>query len=134
MFYVFAIQIPKLITLFLEQITETGHLIADLIIRQNNLEKMANFMKIKSIKPKSDQSELARELKLSSSTLQRYSREIRMLSPYRIPLSSTTHTRKKKTSNHTEHNLKMTWNDLKKTPQMTSRWPQTNQSQTRKTK
>ena len=39
-----------------------------------------------------------------------------MLSPYTIPPSSIVHTKKKqKTSNHTEHDLKMTSNDLKMT-------------------
>ena len=42
-----------------------------------------------------------------------------MLSLYKIPSSPNTPTRKQKTSNHTEHDLKMTSNDLK----MTSKEP-----------
>ena len=38
-----------------------------------------------------------------------------MLSPSRTPPSSNTRTRKLKTSNHTEHDLKMTSNNLKVT-------------------
>ena len=60
------------------------------------------------------QSETARELKLSPSTLQRYKRVKNMLLLYRIPPSNT-YTRKEKTSNHREHDFKMTSNDLKMT-------------------
>ena len=102
-------------TFYFEQIAKTGELNADLIMRQYRLDKMAEFMEIKSIIPKIKQSELAEELKISSSTLQRYRREINMLSPYRIPPSANNHTRKQKISNHTEHDLKLTSNDLKMT-------------------
>ena len=44
--------------------------------------------------PKIKSSEVAKELAKSTSILQRYRREIDMLSPYRIPQSSNTHTRK----------------------------------------
>ena len=70
-------------------------------------------MEIKSANPKLKQSEISTELKISSSTLQRYRRELNMLSPYSLPPSSKTHLRKQKTSNHSEHVLKMTSNDLK---------------------
>ena len=73
---------------------------------------MAEFREIKSINLKLKQSEVARELEISSSTLQRYRREINMFSPYTIP---TTHIRKQKISNHTEHDLKRTSNDRKNT-------------------
>ena len=76
---------------------------------------MANFMEMKSINPKLKQSEIVRVLKISSSTLQWYRREINMLSPYRTPSSSNNHTRKQKNSDHTEHDLKMTANDSKMT-------------------
>ena len=78
------------------------------------LDKLAKFIEIKCFNPKLEQSEIARELKLSLSTLQRDRREINILLPYRIPRSSnTTHTRKQKSSNHTEHDLKLTSNDIK---------------------
>ena len=63
-------------------------------------------MEIKSINPKLKQAEIARELKLPSSASQLYRRGINMFSPYRLPPSSNTHTRKQKTSNHSEHELK----------------------------
>ena len=74
---------------------------------------MAKCMEIKCNNPDLKQSDIAREMKLSSSILQRYARDRNMRSPYRIPLSSNTHTRNQKTSNHNEHDLKMTSNDLK---------------------
>ena len=40
-------------------------------------------MEIKSINPKTKQSEIAKELGCSSSTLQRYRRDINLISPYR---------------------------------------------------
>ena len=67
-------------TFSLEQIAKTGYPNADLIMRQYRLDKMAKFMEIRSINPKLEQSNLARELKKISSTLQRYEREIKMLS------------------------------------------------------
>ena len=79
------------------------------------LNKIAKFMKIKPINPKLKQSELGKELAISTSTLQRHRREINLVSPYRIPTPSTNHTRKQETSNLTEHDLKMTSNDLKMT-------------------
>ena len=68
----------------LEQIAKTGDLNADLIMRQFRLDKMAKFMEITSINPKLKQSEIAKELAISTSTLQRYRREINMHSSYRI--------------------------------------------------
>ena len=76
---------------------------------------MAKFMEIESTISKLKQSEIARDLKKSSSTLQSYRREINMLSPYRILPSLKTYTRKQKTSNHTEQDLRMTSNDLRMT-------------------
>ena len=102
-------------TFSLEQMAKTGHLNADLILRQHKLKKMAKFKEIKSINPKLKQPERAKELAISTSTLQRYRRGIILHSPYRIIQSSKTNTRKQKTSNHTEHDLKMTSNDLKMT-------------------
>ena len=59
----------------LEQIAKTGDLKADLVMKQCKLDKIAKLMEIKSISPKLKQSEKARELKKSFSTLQRYRRE-----------------------------------------------------------
>ena len=84
---------------------------------------MADFMRMKYENPKMKQSEIANQLGLSSSTLQRYRSDINMLSPYRInPNNTNKWTKKVKNtdfdndSNH-EHNLKR--------PQMTLNWPQT---------
>ena len=93
-------------TFSLSEKPKTGNLIAHLLMRQYKLDKMAKSMEIKSINPKSKLSEIARELKISSSTLQLCRQEINMPSHYRRPPSSNTHTRKQKTSNHTEHDLK----------------------------
>ena len=65
-----------------EQTAKTGDLNADLILRQNKLYKIAKFMEIKSNNPGLKQSETAKELAISTSTLQRYRREIYMHSPY----------------------------------------------------
>ena len=50
-------------------------------MRQNKLDKMTKFMEIKSKSPKVKQSEIAKFLELSSSTIQRYRRELNMLAP-----------------------------------------------------
>ena len=82
-------------TYSLDQIQKIGDLNADLIMRYNKLDKMANFMEIKANHPRLKQSEIAKLLGLSSSAIQRYRKEIYMISPYRIPPSSkTNHTRK----------------------------------------
>ena len=108
-----------IITLFfssvsLEQIAKIGDLNADLMTRQYKMDKMAKYMEIKSINSKLKESEIAGELKKSSSTLQRCRRELNMLSPFRIPFSNN-RTGKQKTSNHTEFDLKAISNDLKMT-------------------
>ena len=45
---------------------------------------MADFMRVKYENPKMKQSEIANQLGLSSSTLQRYRNYLNMISPYRI--------------------------------------------------
>ena len=44
---------------------------------------MADFMLLKYENPKMKQSEIANQLRLSSSSIQRYRNDINMLSPYR---------------------------------------------------
>ena len=103
-------------TYSLNQIQKTGDLNADLITRQNKTDKMAKFMETKSNNPKLKESEIANLLDLSSSTIQRYRKEINILSPYRIPLSSKSNqTRKQKTTNTNLDDVKVTSNDLKMT-------------------
>ena len=71
------------------------------------MDETGKFLKIKSIHPKLKQFEIAREWKKSSSKLQRFRRELNMIPPYRILPSSNNHTRKQKTSDHTDY-FKMT--------------------------
>ena len=71
-------------TFRLEQIAKTADLNVDLILSQYTLHKMAQFLEIKSINAKLKQSEVDRELKISTSTLKRYRREMNMRSHYRI--------------------------------------------------
>ena len=101
-----------------EQIAKIGVLNADWIIRQYKLDKKANFLEIKTINPKLKQSEIAEELAISTSNFKKYRREINMHSPCRFLITSNSmfsqcSTRKQKTSNHTEHDLKLTSNELK---------------------
>ena len=58
-------------TFSLEQMSRTGNLDANLILRQHTLDLMARFMEIKSINPKLKEKEIGKELRYSSSTLQR---------------------------------------------------------------
>ena len=76
---------------------------------------MADFMRVKYENPKLKQSEIANQLGLSSSTLQRYRNDIDMLSPYRINPNKRT----KKASNTSFDNNSHRDLDLKR-PQMTS--------------
>ena len=59
----------------LSELQKTAHFNSNLIMRQYRLNEMAKFMEVKSINPKLKQSEIARELKMSSSTLQRCRKE-----------------------------------------------------------
>ena len=68
----------------LQQIQKTNNLDANLISRQYKLNLMADFMRVKYENPRMRQSEVANQLGMSSSTLQRYRNDINMLSPYRI--------------------------------------------------
>ena len=101
----------------MEQIAKNGDLKVDLIVRQYKLDKMANFMEIKSDNPKLKQSELAKELAVSTSTLQRYRRETNVHLHYRKVQSSNTNTKKTKDFEpywaRPQDDLKWPQNDLK---------------------
>ena len=71
-------------SLFLQQISTTGNLDFNLIFRQYKLNLMAKFVQINFENPKLKQSEIADPLGYSSSTLQRYRNDIKMILPYRI--------------------------------------------------
>ena len=108
----------------LQRIQKTSNLDANLISLQYKLNLMGDFMRMKYENPKMKQSEIANQLGYSTSTLQRYRSDIKMLSPYRIH-PNTTKKRSKKVLNtildnnsHREHDLKrpqLTSNDLKTT-------------------
>ena len=68
----------------LQQIQKTSNLDANLISRQYKLNLMADFMRVKYENPRMKQCEIANQLGMSSSTVQRYRNDINMLSPYRI--------------------------------------------------
>ena len=78
--------------LSLEQRAKTGDLNADFLMRQYKLDKIAKYLQLKSFNPKPKQSEIAKDLAISTSTSQTYSREIKMHSPYRRLQSSNTNT------------------------------------------
>ena len=112
----------------LQQIQKTSNLDANLISRQNKLNLMADFMRVKYENPKMKQSQIANQIGLSTSTLQRYRNDINMLSPYRIHPNNTNKRSKKVKNTDFDNNLhdetdverpRMTSNDLKR-PQSTS--------------
>ena len=91
-------------TFSLQQIQKTSNLDSNLISRQNKLNVMADFMRMKYENPKLKQSETANRLGYSSSTLQRYRNDINMLSPYRIqPNNINKRTKKGKITNFDEN-------------------------------
>ena len=101
----------------LQQIQKTSNLDANLISRQYKLNLMADFMKVKYENPRMKQSEIANQLGMSSSTVQRYRNDINMLSPYRINPNNVKK-QPKKTKTHDIGDLKrpqMTSNDVKTT-------------------
>ena len=95
----------------LQQIQKTSNLDANLISRQYKLNLMADFMRVKYENPKMKQSEIANQLGMSSSTLQKCRNDINMLSPYRINQNNVKKRSKK---------AKIDDNSDLKRPQMTS--------------
>ena len=86
----------------------------NLLTRHYKLKLMNDFMYIKYQNPKMKQSEIANNLNMSPSTLQRYRNDINMLSPYRI----NTNNNKKRPKKAKIDDI----GDLKR-PQMTSNDP-----------
>ena len=109
----------------LQQIQKTSNLDANLISRQYKLNLMADFMRVKYENPRMKQSEIANQLGMSSSTLQRYRNDINMLSPYRITPNNTKKRSKK---------AKIDDNSDLKRPQMTSNDLETNSKEQVKNK
>ena len=82
-------------TFSLQQIQKTSNLGANLLSRQNKLNLMADFMRIKYQNPKMKQCEIANRFDCSSSTLQRYRNDLKMISQYRIHPNNTNKRTKK---------------------------------------
>ena len=98
-------------TFSLQQIQKRSNLDANLISRQYKLNPMADFMRVKYENPKMKQSEIANQLGMSSSTIQRYRYDINMNSPYRINPNNVKKRQKK---------VKIDENNDLKRPQLTS--------------
>ena len=109
----------------LQQIQKTSNLDANLLSRQYKLNLMADFMRVKYENPRMKQSEIANQLGMSSSTLQRYRNDINMLSPYRTTPNNTKKRSKK---------AKIGDNSDLKRPQMTSNDLETNSKEQVKNK
>ena len=92
----------------LNEINKTANMDPDLITRHYKLKLMNDFMNIKYQNPKMKQSEIAEQLKMSSSTLQRYRTDINMHSPYRINPNNV-----KKTQKSLKSAIMVTSKDLK---------------------
>ena len=112
---------------FLQQIQKTSNLDGILISRQNKLNLMADFMKLRYENPRMKQSQIANQISLSTSTLQRYRSDKKMLSPYRTnPKNTNKRTKKASITNfdndsHTNYDVKipqLTSNDLKSTSKL----------------
>ena len=95
----------------LNEINRTANMDPNLLTRHYKLKIMNDFMYMKYQNPKLKQSELANNLNMSSSTIQRYRNDINMQSPYRINPNNT----KKRTKKPKIDDI----GDLKR-PQMTS--------------
>ena len=106
------------ITPSLNEINKTANMNSNLLTRHYILKVMIDFMYNKYQNPKMKQSEIANQLNLSSSTLQRYRNDINMLSPYRIQPNNT-NKRTKKTLKTNFDNNSHPEPDVKR-PQMTS--------------
>ena len=102
----------------LQQIKKTSNLDANLISRQYKVNLMADFMKLKYENPRMKQSQLANQIGLSTSTLQRYINDLNMLSPYRISPNNTDKRTKKAKNTNLDNNSQPNHDD--KRPQMTS--------------
>ena len=99
----------------LAEINKTANMDPNLLTRHYKLKLMNDFMNIKYQNPKMKQSEIANQLNLSTSTIQRQRNDINMLSPYRINPNNVKK-RPKKAKIDDNGDLKrpqMTSNDLK---------------------
>ena len=88
----------------LNEINKTANMNSNLSTRHYKLKLMNDFMYIKYQNPKMKQSEIANQINLSSSTLQRYRNDINMLSPYRIQPNNTNKRTKKTLKTNFDNN------------------------------
>ena len=102
----------------LNEITKTANMDPNLITRHYRIKLMNDFMNIKYQNPKMRQSEIASQLNMSSSSIQRQRNDINMLSPYRINPNNVKK-RSKKFKIDENNDLKRGSDDLKR-PQLTS--------------
>ena len=109
----------------LNEINRTANMDPNLLTRHYKLKNMNDFMYMKYQNPKLKQSELANNLNMSSSTIQRYRNDINMLSPYIISPNNV----KKRTKKAKIDDI----GDLKR-PQMTSNDVKTTLNETVKNK
>ena len=109
----------------LNEINRIANMDPNLLTRHYKLKIMNDFMYMKYQNPKLKQSELANNLNMSPSTIQRYRNDINMQSPYRISPNNV----KKRTKKAKIDNI----GDLKR-PQMTSNDSKTTLNETVKNK
>ena len=109
----------------LTEINKTANMDPNLITRHYRLKLMNDFMNIKYQNPKMKQAEIASQLNISASSIQRQRNDINMLSPYRI---NTNNVKKRTTKTKIDENnyLKRGSVDLKR-PQLTSNDKKQNQ-------
>ena len=73
-----------IITFSSKQMSGTGNIDADLLLRQHKINLMGRFKEIESTNPKMEQMEIAKELGyFNISPLQRYRYDEKMQSPYK---------------------------------------------------
>ena len=95
----------------LKEINKTANMDPKLLTRHYKLKLMNDFMNVKYQNRRLKQSEIASQLDMSASTIQRHRNDINMLSPYRINPNNVKKQQKK---------TKIDNNDDLKRPQMTS--------------
>ena len=102
----------------LNEINKTANMDPNLITRHYRLKLMNDFMNIRYQNPKVKQAEIASQLNMSASSIQRQRNDINMLSPYRINPNNVKK-RTKKVKIDENNDLKRGSDDLKR-PQVTS--------------
>ena len=70
-------------TFSLEQLSKTGCLVANLILRQYNLDLLLRIIHIKSDNPKLTEKQTANELGCSDSTLELYGNDLKLKCSYK---------------------------------------------------